>query len=101
MPLENELPMTILEKYSFQLPKYENAVYNRMLKELAAICGIDKRITTHTGRKTFATLMDGNGWTRETISLMLGHSKTQTTEMYYIGKGSTRLINELKKRRSG
>lgn len=101
VPLENELPMTILEKYSFQLPKYENAVYNRTLKELAAICGIDKRITTHTGRKTFATLMDGNGWTRETISLMLGHSKTQTTETYYIGKGSTRLINELKKRRYG
>lgn len=93
-PIANEL----LEKYDYNLPKYENAVYNRILKEIASLCGIDKRITTHTARKTFATLKNDEGWTRESISMMLGHSSVKTTEAYYLGKSFKRIENEMEKR---
>lgn len=94
----NNVALAILEKYEYQLPKYENQVYNRILKEIAACLGIKKRHTTHSGRKTFATLMDQDGWSMESISRMLGHTSVRTTETYYIGRTFTRIENEMKKR---
>lgn len=95
----NALAEQILLKYE-ELPKYDNAVYNRVLKEIAAFCGIDKRITTHTARKTFATIKDAEGWSRETVAVMLGHRSIRTTETYYIGVGPQRLEQEMIRRRS-
>lgn len=95
----SERVLAILEKYDFQLPKYANAVYNRILKEIACICEIEKRITTHTARKTFATLKDAEGWTRESVAAMLGHRSIKTTEMYYLGESFSRIENEMKKRK--
>lgn len=96
----NSAALAVLEKYDYELPKYENQVYNRILKEIAASLGINKRLTTHSGRKTFATLMDQDGWSMESISRMLGHTSVRTTETYYIGRTFTRVENEMK-RRSG
>jgi len=97
VPLNN-ISLAILDKYDYNLPKYENQVYNRILKEIAASLGINKRLTTHSGRKTFATLMDQDGWSIESISRMLGHTSVRTTETYYIGRTFTRIENEMKKR---
>lgn len=97
VPLDPVAEM-ILDKYDHKLPKYCNEVYNRLLKEIAALVGINKRITTHCGRKTFATLQDSKGWTRESIALMLGHKSVKTTEMYYIGNSFSRIENELRLR---
>lgn len=91
----HDLAFAILERYNFKLPIYCNVVYNRILKEIAAICGIKKPLTTHTGRKTFATLADNDGWSRESIALMLGHRSVKTTELYYIGQSFTRIENEM------
>lgn len=91
----HDLAFSILEKYNFKLPIYCNVVYNRILKEIAAICDIKKTLTTHTGRKTFATLSDNDGWSRESIALMLGHRSVKTTELYYIGQSFTRIENEM------
>lgn len=52
----DEMAEALLIKYSYKLPKYCNGTYNRLLKEIAALVGIDKKLKTHTGRKTFATL---------------------------------------------
>ncbi len=90
--------LELLNKYEGSLPQYTNEVYNRILKEIAELCGIDKRITTHTARKTFATLKDSEGWTRETVSKMLGHKSIRTTEIYYLGESFSRIENELMKR---
>lgn len=95
----SDVAIHILEKYEFNLPKYTNEVYNRILKEIAALCGINKRISTHIGRKTFATLKDSEGWSRETISKMLGHKTYRTTEMYYLGDSFARVENEMKNRK--
>lgn len=94
VPLD-PLALSIIEKYNGKLPVYENAVYNRVLKFVAKEIGINKRLTTHIGRKTFATLQDGKGWSKEAIALMLGHKSIRTTETYYIGSSFERLETEL------
>lgn len=93
----SEQALSILEKYEMKLPKYCNAPYNRILKELAMLCGIDKRITSHTARKTFATVQDALGWSRESIAKMLGHKSLATTENYYLGECEVRILEEMKK----
>lgn len=91
----DELAEAILLKYQYQLPKYCNGTYNRLLKEIAALVGIKTHLKSHTGRKTFASLKFSNGWTISTISLMLGHSNTKTTETYYVERNSGALISEM------
>jgi site-specific recombinase XerD len=88
------LPVTlqILEKYSHDpecvnankvLPVLTNQKYNAYLKELADICGITKRLTTHTARHTFGTTVTlSNGVPIESVSKMLGHKKISTTQHY-------------------
>ncbi len=97
VPLEIEA-LHLIQKYSGQLPKYTNEVYNRILKEIAACAGIEKRLTTHTARKTYATIMNVRGWSRESIADMLGHTSTRTTETYYIGRDFSRIEMEMNKR---
>lgn len=96
VPLSSE-SLAILQRYPDGLPKYHNVVVNRILKELAALVGINKRITSHTGRKTFATIQDSLGWSRESLAKMLGHKSIKTTEQYYIGESEQRIIEELRK----
>lgn len=88
----------ILQKYNYRLPRHCNATYNKVLKIIAEILGIKKHLTTHTGRKTFAMVMKANGWSLETVSGMLGHASTKTTETYYWANSAERLINEMTKR---
>ncbi|WP_439695369.1 tyrosine-type recombinase/integrase [Mucilaginibacter sp. AW1-7] len=53
------------------------------LKEVADICGINKNLTTHTARHTFATTVTlANGVPIETVSAMLGHKSIKTTQIY-------------------
>jgi len=56
---------------------------NAYLKEIAGICGINKNITYHTARHTFATTITlSNGVPIETVSKMLGHTNIKTTQHY-------------------
>ena len=65
------------------LPAICNQKMNAYLKELAAICGINKEITTHTGRHSFATSVAlANGVSIENVAKMLGHSDTKMTRHY-------------------
>jgi len=60
-----------------------NAKYNLYLKEIAATLGIQKRVTSHLARHTFATTVTyANGVSIESISKMLGHTKLATTQIY-------------------
>lgn len=72
----------ILEKHSFVLPVITNQKYNMMLKVLAQYAGIEKNITTHVGRHTFAVFALNNGVPMETVSKMLGHTNLKTTQIY-------------------
>jgi len=77
--------LQILDKYSGEtkcFPGISNQKLNVYLKELAAVAKIDKTLTSHVGRHTFATLMLEKGLALEHISHMLGHTNTKTTSIY-------------------
>lgn len=60
-----------------------NQKVNSYLKEIADLCGIDKDLTFHCTRHTFATTVTlANGVPIETVSKMLGHTNIQTTQIY-------------------
>lgn len=65
------------------LPVKSNQKMNTYLKELADICGVDKPITTHVARHTFATTVTlENNMPLEVVSKSLGHSNTKMTQHY-------------------
>lgn len=65
------------------LPVLSNAKMNEYLKEIADRCDINKKMTFHTARHTFATTVTlTNGVPIETVSKMLGHKTLRTTQQY-------------------
>lgn len=82
-----DVPLSILKKYrglenGKLLPIHTNQKMNEYLKEIAALCGINKRLTTHCGRHSFSTLMLTKGISIESVSKMLGHTNITTTQIY-------------------
>ena len=88
------LPVTqmIIDKYENHpqstnenklLPILSNQKMNAYLKEVAAICEINKELTFHIARHTFATTVTlTNGVPIESVSKMLGHKNLRTTQHY-------------------
>lgn len=88
------LPLTqmIIDKYDNHpesnnqnklLPILTNQKMNAYLKEIAAICEIEKELTFHIARHTFATTVTlTNGVPIESVSKMLGHKNLKTTQHY-------------------
>lgn len=71
---DNDMPL---------LPVPSNQKMNAYLKEIGDICGINKLLTVHLGRHTFATTITlTNGVPIETVSKMLGHKSLKTTQHY-------------------
>lgn len=65
------------------LPIISNQKLNSYLAEIEELCEIDKHITMHLGRHTFATTVTlTNGVPIETVSKMLGHTSLKTTQIY-------------------
>src|SRR5690606_32773720 len=65
------------------MPVLTNQKMNAYLKEIADLCGIDKPMTFHTSRHTFATTVTlSNGVPIESVSKMLGHTNISTTQHY-------------------
>jgi integrase len=64
-------------------PNITNQKLNSYLKEIADLCGIQKPLTFHIARHTFATTVTlTNGVPLETVSKLLGHSSIQMTQVY-------------------
>lgn len=65
------------------LPVKSNQKMNAYLKEVAILCKVNKNLTMHMARHTFATTVTlSNGVPIETVSKMLGHTKLATTQIY-------------------
>lgn len=74
--------LEVLERYKFILPVISNQQYNLRLKIVADYANIDKNLTVHMARHTFATMCLNNGVKIENVSKMLGHSNIKTTQEY-------------------
>lgn len=65
------------------LPLRSNQKMNAYLKEISIVCKIDKHLTFHLARHTFATTVTLlNNVPMETVSAMLGHKSLRTTQIY-------------------
>lgn len=65
------------------LPVYTNQKVNEYLKTIADNCGINKKLTFHCARHTFATSVTlSNNVSIESVSKMLGHKSIKTTQHY-------------------
>ena len=73
----------ILVKYNYHLPTLTNQKYNSYLKEIQDVCGIKKTLHSHLARHTCGTLLLNAGVDMLTVSKVLGHSSTKTTEAVY------------------
>ena len=86
------IPQRILRKYEDNaecikkgvlLPVISNQRMNAYLKEIADVCGIAKRLTTHVARHTAATVVFlANDVSMENVSKILGHSNIRMTQHY-------------------
>ncbi len=83
------LPLQIIEKYRDTspdgklLPMYSNSQTNLCLKKIAALCKINRPLSFHHGRHTYATEITlSHGVPIETVSKMLGHDQIKTTQIY-------------------
>ncbi len=83
-----DIPKNILEKYEGTLPDNRilpvpsNQKMNAYLKEIGDLCEINKEISFHLARHTFATLTLSKGVSIESVSKMLGHTNIRTTQIY-------------------
>lgn len=86
----------IHEKYNGRLPRVRLNDYNLALRKIAGLLQIDKHLTSHTARKTFATLSYEKGYSIESIADMMGHTTTETTRKHYLKKSRKRLEMEVR-----
>ena len=65
------------------LPIVDRSSTDAYLKEVAEMCGINKNISSHTARFTFATTVTiTNRISLEVVSKMMGHTNTRMTSHY-------------------
>ncbi|WP_045114409.1 site-specific integrase [Microscilla marina] len=81
----------ILDRYAHNIGKYDgrllpvyasNSAYNKYIKKLMKEVGIDKKISSHSARFTFAEILRTSGAALDNIKDVLGHSEKKMTEHY-------------------
>ena len=100
----NRYSQEILEKYDFQLPKISNQKFNKYLKELFKLMEYNEkvkktmkfgneiietqsflyeRISSHTARRSFITIMKNHGVPDKIIMSYTGHKSIEIFNNYY------------------
>jgi len=99
-----EISNYILKKYNYKLPLLSNQKQNEFIKDVfeaaeftfdveysrtknkvqeTKVKAFNKRISTHTARRTFVTIMKKKGIADKTIMEMTGHKDLKTFNTYY------------------
>lgn len=103
----SEKPLEILERYQdnpvckrtgLLLPMLTNQGLNRIFKELAPLAGIEKVMTCHCLRRTFATILYARGTDEKAIRAAMGHATLAMTEKHYAALQPDAIVRELKMR---
>ena len=96
------VPQKIAEKYikgkkanDFVFGTVSPNSFNDSIRSLTAAAGIDKHITSHTGRHSFSTNLQEKGVPLKVISALVGHSSVKTTEVY--AKTNSNVIDNILK----
>jgi integrase/recombinase XerD len=88
----------ILDKYNDVLPVISNQKFNSYLKEISELLGIDKKLTHHIARKTFATtVLLYNNVPMEIVSELLGHTNMSVTQAHYRKVVQKKVSEEIKR----
>lgn len=74
--------MEVLRRYNFKLPQISNQKANDYLHLIECRLGINKNITFHLARHSFATLSLSHDVPIEKVARMLGHTDIKTTQIY-------------------
>ena len=95
--------MVILKKYDNQINKLttslaSNSAVNKILRGILDRIDADAKITFHSSRHTFATLLGQRGVQLTTIQKLLGHTKIQTTQIYSEVDRNT-IVNDIKRKK--
>lgn len=94
MPV-TEMLQKLFERINYKGVSITNTHYNRILKAVAAICGLGD-ISAHVSRHSFAMACANAGISQEVTSKLLGHRDLKSTAIYY-KITAVRIDNELKK----
>lgn len=87
----------ILRRYDYRLPTMSLEQYNLRLKAIADICGIEKSIASHWGRRTCGMILLNRGVSIEVVAKILGHSNIRTTQECYAKILNGTVVDALKK----
>ena len=100
----NDLALYLLKKYKYKLPLIANQKQNEYIKEVFEKAGYDHeiervvirgkqvqripvlfkdRVSTHTARRTFITMLKRDGKSDKLISKITGHRDLKTLNQYY------------------
>lgn len=60
-----------------------NKPFNNLLKVVATMAGIEKKLTAHVGRHSFGRLLAETGIDKKKAQKMLGHRDERSTNIYY------------------
>lgn len=74
--------MEVLKKYDFKLPHISNQKLNDYLHVVEQRLGLNKPLTFHVARHSFATLSLAHDIPIENVARMLGHTDIRTTQIY-------------------
>lgn len=86
-----DVPLKLIAKYKNHpecmqkgtiFPVPSNQRMNSYLKEISDCCGINKNLTTHIARHSFACVALANKVSLDSIAKMLGHTDLRTTKIY-------------------
>lgn len=74
--------MEVLKKYDFKLPRISNQKANDYLHLIQAAMKLNKNLTFHIARHSFATLALAHDVPIENVARILGHQNIRTTQIY-------------------
>lgn len=85
----------ILMRNGYKMKVISNQKMNTYLKQVAILAGVDHRLVTHLGRKTYGHILLNRGVRIESVAKALGHASSKTTQKYYAEVMSNTVINEV------